>query len=44
MGSLYLTLTAKGTPFPTVGFAFGKITVSYLVTNTSSTPLDILMP
>jgi hypothetical protein len=44
MGSLYLTLTTIGTPFVNVGSVFGKITISYLVINIGSTPLDILMP
>jgi len=44
LGSLYFTLIATCTPFATIGFAFSKITISYLVTNIGSTPLDILMP
>jgi hypothetical protein len=44
LGSLYFTLIATCTPFATIGFAFGKIIISYLVTNIGSTPLDILMP
>jgi hypothetical protein len=44
LGSLYLTLIAIGTPFANVGYTFGKITIFYLVTNTNSTPLDILIP
>jgi hypothetical protein len=42
-GSLYFILITTGTPSTIVGFVFGKTTISYLVTNTSSIPLDILM-
>jgi hypothetical protein len=28
----------------TIGFSFGKITISYLVTSTNSTAMDILIP
>ncbi len=44
LGSLYFILTTIGTPFAIVGFAFDKTIISYLVTSTSSIPLDILMP
>ncbi len=44
LGSLYFTLTATCTPFATIGFAFGKITISYLVTNIGSTPLTFWCP
>jgi hypothetical protein len=44
LGSLYLTLTTINTPCATIAFAFGKTIISYLITNTSSTLMDISMP
>jgi hypothetical protein len=44
LGSLYFIFTTIGTPSATVGSTLGKILVSYLVTSTSSMPLDILIP
>jgi hypothetical protein len=44
LGSLYLTFIAIGTPSPIVGSIFSNTTISCLVTNTGSTPLDIIIP
>jgi hypothetical protein len=44
LGSLYLTLTTTCKPYTIVGSTIGKTTIFYLVTSTSSTPLDILIP
>jgi hypothetical protein len=44
LGSLYFTLIITSTPYVIIGSTFGKIIVSCLVTSTSSTPLNILMP
>ncbi len=44
LGSLYLTLTVIGPHSTIVGSIIGKITVSYLVTSTNSTPLNFLIP
>jgi hypothetical protein len=44
MGSLYFTLTTTRTHSTNVSFAFNKTTIFYLVSSTSSTPLDILIP
>jgi len=43
-GFTYLTLTTTITPSVTIGFAFSKTIVSYLVTSSGSTPLDIIIP